>query len=220
MSDLANGAYTFSLLEQTLVLLPEKAIIWKEKGILLVADVHLGKVNHFRKSGIAVPQTVAITDYPVLDRILNQYTIQEVVFLGDLFHSQANHACVEFSKWVLNYQHIRFTLVKGNHDILPKSFYDTATISLCMQSLLNPPFIFSHTPLTEPSPYYTLCGHIHPAVTLYGKGKQVLTLPCFYFGKSTGILPAFGSFTGKAIINPEPESRVFAIAGTVVKRIN
>ncbi len=220
MSDLTNGAYTFSLEEQTLVLLPEKAILWKEKSILLLADVHLGKANHFRKSGIAVPQAVATTDYHILDRIINQYDILEVVFLGDLFHSVANHACDEFSKWILKYPHIRFTLVKGNHDILPNSFYDTAAISLYIQSLINPPFIFSHTPLTEQSQYYTLCGHIHPAVTLYGKGKQVVTLPCFYFGKSTGILPAFGSFTGKAIINPEQESRVFAIAGTLVTRIN
>jgi metallophosphoesterase superfamily enzyme len=60
---------------------------------------------------------------------------------------------------------------------------------------------------------------LHPAVQLFGKGKQVFTLPCYYFGETNGILPAFGSFTGKAIIALEPESKVFAVAGNVVSRV-
>ena len=32
------------------------AIFWKEKNTLLLADIHLGKVGHFRKSGIPVPR--------------------------------------------------------------------------------------------------------------------------------------------------------------------
>ena len=32
------------------------AIYWKEKNTLLLADLHLGKVGHFRKSGIPVPR--------------------------------------------------------------------------------------------------------------------------------------------------------------------
>ena len=32
------------------------AIFWKEKDTLLLADIHLGKVGHFRKSGIPVPR--------------------------------------------------------------------------------------------------------------------------------------------------------------------
>jgi uncharacterized protein len=214
-----NGTCTFSLLGQTLVLLSEKAVFWQEEGILLLADVHLGKVNHFRKSGIAVPQIASATDYTLLDKIINQYAVQEVVFLGDLFHSKANQACNEFSRWLTRYAHIRFTLVKGNHDILPSSFYETATISLHAETLLKPPFVLSHIPLTEKSPYYNLSGHIHPAVKLYGNGKQELTLPCFYFGKSSGILPAFGSFTGNAVIRAEPGSNVFVVAGTLVQRL-
>jgi len=38
-----------------LELLPEKAIFWPQHRILLLADLHLGKVNHFRRSGVAMP---------------------------------------------------------------------------------------------------------------------------------------------------------------------
>src|SRR3569623_749217 len=36
-------------------LLPQRAIFWKKEKMLLLADMHLGKVNHFRRSGIPAP---------------------------------------------------------------------------------------------------------------------------------------------------------------------
>lgn len=36
-------------------LLPQKALWLKNRGIVLLADLHFGKINHFRKSGIPVP---------------------------------------------------------------------------------------------------------------------------------------------------------------------
>jgi hypothetical protein len=36
-------------------------------------------------------------------------------------------------------------------------------------------------------------------------------LPCFYFRNNQAILPAFGSFTGMAKINPQKGESVFAI---------
>ena len=38
------------------ILHPSGAIFWLEKKTLFLADVHLGKVAHFRKNGIAVPR--------------------------------------------------------------------------------------------------------------------------------------------------------------------
>jgi DNA ligase-associated metallophosphoesterase len=211
-----NGVYSLSFLNQTLRLLPQKAIFWQEKKILLIADVHLGKVNHFRKAGIAIPQIVTASDYTTLEALLNQHPVEEVIFLGDLFHSKANKACEEFADWLIQYPQIRFTLVKGNHDILPDTFFHATNITVYTDTLISSPFILSHIPLREKTSYYNLAGHLHPAVKLLGKGKQLLTLPCFCFEQTTGILPAFGSFTGNAIISPGPESMVFAIAGMTV----
>ncbi len=44
----------FNFLDQDLILLPQKAIYWKQQKALIAADVDLGKVGHFRKAGIAV----------------------------------------------------------------------------------------------------------------------------------------------------------------------
>jgi metallophosphoesterase superfamily enzyme len=46
---------TIDLCGEVLELMPQKAIYWKRERALLIADLHLGKVNHFRKSGIPVP---------------------------------------------------------------------------------------------------------------------------------------------------------------------
>jgi metallophosphoesterase superfamily enzyme len=67
--------------------------------------------------------------------------------------------------------------------------------------------------------WYNLAGNIHPGVLLQGKGKQAVTLPCFYFGERQGILPAFGSFTGLARIQPKKEDRIFVIAESTVVKI-
>ena len=60
---------------------------------------------------------------------------------------------------------------------------------------------------------------IHPAVALNGPGRQRLTLPCFHFGPQLGILPAFGEFTGTALMRREEGDRVYAIAGERVVKV-
>jgi metallophosphoesterase superfamily enzyme len=63
-----------------------------------------------------------------------------------------------------------------------------------------------------PEHLYNLAGHIHPGVNLVGRGRQSLTLPCFYFGSRQGFLPAFGMFTGLARIAPKKDDKVFVVA--------
>ncbi len=54
-------------------------------------------------------------------------------------------------------------------------------------------------------------GHLHPGVKLSGKGRQAITLPCFYFGRQYGLLSAFGNFTGMAKLAVKRDDRVFII---------
>jgi uncharacterized protein len=207
------GSFRFRFLEQNLLLLPQKAVFWEDTGILLIADLHLGKVSHFRKAGIPVPQAAIRRNYEVLDELLQIYQVSQIIILGDLFHSVINAEWGLFVKWLTRQVYVKFELVKGNHDILPTECYEISNLAVHQETLLVSPFIFSHIPLeSKPASYYNLSGHVHPAVRLRGPGGQQLTLPCFYFGKMNGLLPAFGSFTGKATIWPEKESYVFAVA--------
>jgi len=195
----------------TFSLLPQRAIHWKKHSIVLLADLHLGKINHFRKSGIPVPTKANEHNLEILIGLLQQTKPKRVICVGDLFHSHYNPEWEVFGEVVKHFQSISFELVIGNHDILSELQYQRKGIQVHDQLLIDN-FIFTHHPMEEiPEQMYNLAGHIHPGVHLRGKGKQAITLPCFYFGKRQGLLPAFGMFTGLAIVKPKKEDKVFAI---------
>jgi len=208
---------THQLLGQTLHLLPEKGIFWEEKNYLILADLHLGKAGHFRKSGIPISDLIHSKDILILDKLIAKFKPQQVIFLGDLFHSDHNQGWEVFKRWIKSKAPLPFKLVLGNHDVLDESSYRISNLEV-MEKLSLHHFDLTHIP--EETELYNLAGHIHPAVRLTGKGRQSLRLPCFYFGKKNGLLPAFGNFTGTAKINIDKTDAVFAIADNKVVRVN
>ena len=62
--------------------------------------------------------------------------------------------------------------------------------------------------------------YIYPGVRLRGQGKQYLQLPCYFFGAQTGIMPAFGSFTGLYTINPIKGDKVNVLAENEVSQVH
>ncbi|MEL6864140.1 MAG: ligase-associated DNA damage response endonuclease PdeM [Bacteroidota bacterium] len=198
---------------QQLHLHPHRAIYWVEEDCLLIADLHLGKAAHFRKEGLAAPAAIMRQNLQVLRELLEAFEPSRVLFLGDLFHSRINRVWEAFVDLIWDFGEISFELVQGNHDILPHGFYEQAALKLYTEPLILPPFIFSHYPLEGyPKDLYNLYGHLHPGVLLEGLGKQELRLPCFHFGQRQAVLPAFGQFTGLAIIQPKRSDRVYVIA--------
>ncbi|AHM59167.1 metallophosphoesterase [Flammeovirgaceae bacterium 311] len=199
---------------QELVLLPEKAIFWTEKKILLIADLHLGKAAHFRKAGIPISGKIHQHDLHTLEVLLQQWQPLQVIFLGDLFHSSYNQEWEKLESWMEEQKNICFTLIKGNHDVLPQQVYTGSCLEVVEEKMEIFPFLLTHHPPTEDggtSSLYRLCGHVHPAVQLSGAGRQQLSLPCFYFGLHCGILPAFGKFTGFYKIKPKAGERVYGV---------
>ncbi|MEC7755423.1 MAG: ligase-associated DNA damage response endonuclease PdeM [Bacteroidota bacterium] len=205
------------LLGQRLVLIPEKGIFWADKKYLILADLHLGKAGHFRKSGIPVSDLIHTRDIHLLDQLIERFAPEQVIFLGDLFHSDHNQGWEVFRRWMKSKAPLRFSLVLGNHDVLDARNYRIPNLQVS-ETLCIPPFHLSHIP--EETELYNLAGHIHPAVKLYGKGRQSLRLPCFYFGERNGLLPAFGHFTGTVKINIKKDDAVYAIADKQVVRVN
>lgn len=200
---------------EKLFLLPEKAIYWATKKMLLIADLHLGKSAHFRKNGIAVPNQAEQKNWLLLHKLFKEYEPERVCFLGDLFHSTHNKEWEVFGELIESYPNIDFELVQGNHDILLPELYEKLGFKV-HPSLLEEPFLLTHEPLEEEGLYYNLAGHIHPGVQLNGKGNQRHRTACFYFGKNGGILPAFGSFTGLYNIKPKKADQVFVVANETV----
>ena len=189
-----------------LTLLPEKAIFWEEKGMLIVADVHIGKVSHFRKNGIPVPGMVERNNLWRLSGLVLKTKPKQIIFLGDLSHSKLNKAWDQFVDFRKAYPTIEMILIKGNHDILSEQSFNNAEIKV-VESLTVGPFLFTHD--RQETDLYNIHGHIHPAIRLRGKGRQSLRVPCYFFGKDYGILPSFGDFTGSFTLKPVDGDAVF-----------
>lgn len=202
-----------SIKEERLLLSAQKAVFWESKKILLIADLHLGKASHFRANGLAVPKAVENRNWDNLNRLIKSIQPERVLLLGDLFHSSYNKEVGNFKTFLASFSHISFELIIGNHDILGLGTYADIALKVHLNELIVPPFIFTHEPLESvPNELYNLAGHIHPSVTLKGKGKSKQRFPCFFISEKVGLFPAFGEFTGTAEIKPSKKDRVFIIA--------
>lgn len=213
--------YSFICNDQHLLLHPERAIFWEEQQSLIMSDLHFGKTGHFRKSGIPVPQSIYKEDLQRLVSLIQFFNPNELIIVGDLFHSHENKELDLFKKWRDDLSHISMQLVKGNHDILPEKWYRDAGINVNTGVMKNGNFSFTHDPAenTEELTGFMFTGHIHPGVSVRGMGKQTLHFPCFYFTETYCILPAFSRFTGTASIRPAKEDKVFAIVQNSIMQI-
>lgn len=192
----------------TFLLQPTGTMYWVEHKILFIADVHLGKVSHFRKHGSAVPQEALLKNFAQLDEAIACCNPLEVCFLGDLFHSDINVEWLYFEKWVKQQTAI-LTLVAGNHDIINPRRFENIGIQIYKERILES-FLLTHIP-EERDGYFNFCGHIHPGVRLQGIGRQTLKMPCFFKKPYQLILPAFGEFTGNYILQPRDGDEVFVV---------
>jgi DNA ligase-associated metallophosphoesterase len=196
-------------------LLPERALFWERASTLLVADAHWGKAAAFRAAGVAVPGGTTSAGLDRLDRALARTGARRLVFLGDLFHAREGKAprtLEVLRSWRRSHPGLRVTLVRGNHDRHAGDPPPELGIECCDPPCAAAPFVLLHHPAEHPAGY-ALAGHVHPSVTLRGRGRQSQRLPCFHFGPRVGVLPAFGDFTGTAGVAPAPGDRVFVIAG-------
>ena len=191
---------------EELILSPYKACFWKKKSTLFLSDLHLGKAGHFRKHGIPVSAKVHWADLSRMEELLGEYQPARVLLLGDLFHSYENLEWQDFIQFLDQYAHVEFVLVQGNHDILDRYPEKLQLI----QKLDEEPFSFTH--IREESDLYNISGHIHPGISIKGKARQGVTLPCYWFGKKHAVMPAFGHFTGIKKIRPSRGDQIFAIA--------
>jgi DNA ligase-associated metallophosphoesterase len=203
-----------TLKNQALCLSPDRCIFWEEQQALIVSDLHFGKTGHFRKSGIAVPQSVYREDMQRLVNQLQFFKPKQLIVVGDFFHSHANKELDMFLKWRADFEWLEIILVKGNHDILKSSWYRQANITVVDDCFDLGPFTFVHDlDSCKPGQHqYIFSGHIHPGIYISGAGRQSLRLPCFYFTDKYAVLPAFSHFTGLALIELSAHETVFAIA--------
>lgn len=196
----------------------DKTLYWPKENTLFVADLHFGKMAHFRKNGLAVPEIGVKSTIAIIQRAILETGAIRLVVLGDFFHSLANSILLELEQeWQMG-EEVEQWLVPGNHDIIDEAWFIKLGFAIVPQGTEIGSYILVHEPPEKPKENcHYLCGHIHPGIVIKGKARQSLRLPCFYFGGSIAILPAFGAFTGLAKItsNAKTDSIIAVSEGEV-----
>ncbi len=208
------GAVTHTVAGELLVLLPDRAIWIPERRMVVVADLHWGKAAAFRAAFVPVPTGTTTSDLARLTRVLHDTAATSLVVLGDLLHARAGRhveTLAEIGAWRDAHRELEITLVRGNHDAHagdpPASFRIT-----CVDApYAIGPLIGVHEPREHPDGY-VLAGHLHPCVSVRGRGRQHVRLTAFVFGPRVGVLPAFSSFTGTGMYERSEQDTLFVIA--------
>jgi DNA ligase-associated metallophosphoesterase len=205
-----------SLLNQTLTLLPQRAIFWREEEILFLSDLHWGKTEVFHQAGIPVPFGVLKEDLHRLTSAISASQAKRVIILGDLIHHVRgiSHEVDEVVRQWRRVNSLPMELIEGNHDRGIAKFMSNWEIELVPREKSIGPFVFRHA-LGAKTEKYIWAGHLHPTVRL----AQGLRFPCFEVGNRQGCLPAFSLFTGGQNIHRQLGSRYFAVVDQTVLEV-
>lgn len=200
---------------ERLQLLPQRALLWPARRMLLVADAHFGKAARFRMLGVPVPAGTTADNLQVLEQLVHSHAVERIVFLGDLMHGRLSPAASTFQQfvaWRASRAQLGLELVLGNHDRHAGELPGALGVQLRVEPYDIGPFSLCHHPEVA-ARGYRLAGHVHPVVRLHGAGHDRVRTPCFAFASQGGLLPAFGAFTGGYAVPRRTSGRVFVIAG-------
>ena len=205
---------TTTLAGTTVVLDADRSLFLPAWQTLIVADVHWGKAAAFRALGVPVPHGTTRAGVAKLDAAVRRTKASALIVLGDLWHARAGMTpgtVQTIEAWRETCRPLAITLVRGNHDLHAGDPPAALGITCVDAPMQLGPFALCHHPGASDAGY-VLAGHVHPVTQLFGRGRQKLTLPCFAFGERGGVLPAFGEFTGGAIIERRDFLEVHVIA--------
>lgn len=210
--------FSLEIANETLHLLPERALYWPRTGTLLIADPHFGKDATFRAHAIPLPQGTTQAELDRLTQAIERTGAQKLIILGDLLHAAKGREEAVFdavTNWRSRHADLSIYLVRGNHDRHAGDPPVAWQMELVDGPTPGPHWVLNHEPLT-PETGYALVGHLHPAVQLTGKGHQSLKLPCFWFGPACGVLPAFSAFVDHGTIRPRQGDQVYVVTDDAV----
>ena len=196
-----EGSLAVDLRGERCLLLAERALFWPRAGCLLIADLHLGKGDAFRRHGISIPRGGTSHDLQRLSRLLAQTQARELCVLGDFVHGPIHAASwqAEWLAWRARHRGIVVTVVGGNHDRRLPAHAAALGVAVVKDARTLPPFRLTHVP--EPHDDHVIAGHLHPRVRMPGlRGRW----PAFWLQPGVTVLPAFSAFTGGVEPVPNP----------------
>ncbi len=222
LATLPEGAVCIQVKQNTFWLLPEKALFWLEQNALLVADVHIGKALAFRRLGVPVPSGTTKGNLEKLTSLIDLLKPAKLYVLGDLLHASAAQdlSVVDaMLAWRKQHAEVSIVLIRGNHDAKAGAPAPKLDIQVVSEPHSVQDFNLLHAPPDQQlaqAPVFSFCGHVHPVVSMNGKGKDRLRLSCFVVSATHILLPAFGEFTGGFEIVRHQHNQIYVVAGSSV----
>ena len=218
---MTETAVALELAGENLLLHPQRALVWPARRTLFIADLHLGKDEVFRQSGIAIPEGGTLADLQRLDRLVDVYALNRVVLLGDFLHAaprDESRYTQTFREWRVAHGALEFIVVAGNHDRRAAGRELVEVVQWHLDEWQLGPFVCRHHP-GESALGHVLSGHVHPVITLHGTHRERARVPVCWLRPGCAVLPSFGSFTGGGDIDPADNDELYAFAAGRVWRV-
>jgi DNA ligase-associated metallophosphoesterase len=203
---------------------PSGALWVAEAGLLVVADLHLGKAERMarRGGGLLPPYETAETLARLADEVA-ALAAETVLCLGDSFDdARAADALDAAARARLAAMAAgrRWVWAAGNHDPAPLGVPGTHVNEWRWGALT-----FRHIAAAD-APPGEVSGHYHPKATLATRARRVRRR-CFLADDRRAILPAFGAYTGgldatdaafDALLGPEARALLLGTKVAAVPR--
>jgi DNA ligase-associated metallophosphoesterase len=201
-------------------LMPERALFLRGARALVVADLHIGKSESYRRFG--VPSTEGIDEETLerLGRAAMRAGAKLIIVVGDLTHHADGIGEAEMERFARFRERIGLPirLVEGNHDrgtrsLPPEWMVDRVGARFALGGMR-----FEHEPPETAAANWTISGHLHPMLSV-ARGVRSVEAPAFVVDRARKcvILPAFSKFTRGVRFEPRASCELFAIAeGAVV----
>lgn len=169
---------------------PSGALWAPRLGLLVVADLHLGRAERMaRRGGALLPPHENEETLARLDAEIRALRPETVVCAGDSFDDDAAASAVDFGRIGALAQGRRWVWLLGNHDPDPQAAPGERAAALRVGGLTLRHIARPDDATGEVS------GHYHPKATVVLRGRRIVRR-CFLHDRRRVILPAFGAYVG------------------------
>ena len=185
-------------------------LLWPDREVAVVADLHLEKATYFAGQGQLLPPQESFETLSRLQKSLDQVKCSSLVLLGDSFHDADGFDRLDSHArklWKQICSEYTVTFVLGNHDGMAVPPGTQGVDFLEFEGIT-----FRHQAV--PGAVAEISGHYHPKATLRLRGSRI-TRPCFIADENRMILPAFGTLTGGMDVRSEEITALFSNDYTV-----
>jgi DNA ligase-associated metallophosphoesterase len=198
-----------------LELLPERALFLRAERALVVADLHVGKAEAYRRFGVPSVDGIDEETLERLWRAAMRAGAKVIVVVGDLTHSADRlgerelEAFAEFRTRCM----LPIRLVEGNHDRGARSLPPEWMVDRVGDAFELGGIRFRHEPPEGANESWTVHGHLHPVLSV-ARGTRRVEAPAFVVDRARRalVLPAFSKFTRGVRFEPREGTDLFAVA--------